>query len=752
MQFRSTGTRLASAVTAVLAVTALGAGTLATAPAATAATGGATAEGWCAPAAPGLLPVGAEIVSTGAFGYITECVDENGETVREQHKPDGSVVVFGSYVSDVHDSWSDWMVTNNQGTISAHHAPSNTYSNHTLSGELVGVAFHFAYESRPAESGTGRELWQLRNDNGVVNKMKLTDTFGNKLDKRTETDHRVIAAGRDANGRAVALVLIRGTRATADGPEPYTTQALIAAPTGTAIVQETPTRPGGDWDTSVTAALTPKYQAWIANRAGGGSEIRAHGTMPSSGIYKNVPLTDLPGKAVLAGIVGDTVLYAAQRDPWADPAVRTPLFARNLATGGAPYRVLENFSSVAHAPDGSLLVRGASGTADGLFSLGTDGTVTPRLVADTGKVVALTVTGSSVPGSVNLEKAGTSVPMTFDLSRANADVDLVLTHTRTGKKLTTRLTRPVSGLRWAYSWNGLLDGISAPNGAYTWRITATPDSGGAPATASGALTVSRTANPHDFNDNGSTDLLARDSAGVLWRDDLYDWPVGGQAAPARRTKIGAGWNTYKQIEAAGNIGGGAPGDLLALDGSGVLWSYTGKGDGTLAPRVRVGGGWGVYNKLAGGTDLDADGKADLYAADTTGSLWFYRGTGDPAKPFLPRIWIGAGWGGYNQLTAVGNITGDAGGDLLARDTAGVLWLYPSQGYAFGTRVRVGGGWGGFSQLVGAGDVDGDGRPDLIAYGAGGTYVYASTGSTTSPFSRRNTTLYAGEGSKFTRVA
>ncbi|MFD9647966.1 hypothetical protein ACFWWN_31375, partial [Streptomyces sp. NPDC059082] len=67
------------------------------------------------------------------------------------------------------------------------------------------------------------------------------------------------------------------------------------------------------------------------------------------------------------------------------------------------------------------------------------------------------------------------------------------------------------------------------------------------------------------------------------------------------------------------------------------------------------------------------------------------------------------------------------------------------------RVRVGGGWGVFSQLVGAGDLDDDGRPDLIAYGAGGTSVYRSTGSVTAPFVRRTTSLYAGEGAKFTSV-
>ncbi|WP_338672728.1 VCBS repeat-containing protein [Streptomyces sp. SCSIO 30461] len=154
--------------------------------------------------------------------------------------------------------------------------------------------------------------------------------------------------------------------------------------------------------------------------------------------------------------------------------------------------------------------------------------------------------------------------------------------------------------------------------------------------------VGSRANPHDYTDNGSTDVLVRDASGVLWRDDLRDRPANGQIKPALRTRVGAGWQTYKQIEAVGDLAGNK---------AGVLWLYQGNGRGN-----------------------------------------------------------------------------------------------------FATRVRIGGGWGAFTQLVGAGDVDDDGRPDLIAYGAGGTYVYRSTGSTTAPFSRQSTSLYAGEGSEFNSIA
>ncbi len=100
-----------------------------------------------------------------------------------------------------------------------------------------------------------------------------------------------------------------------------------------------------------------------------------------------------------------------------------------------------------------------------------------------------------------------------------------------------------------------------------------------------------------------------------------------------------------------------------------------------------------------------------------------------------------------------NTAGLTAGDLLTRDTSGVLWLHLGKGDGtFAPRVRVGGGWGVFSQLVGAGDLNNDGRADLIGYGSGGTWAYLGTGNTTAPFTRVATDLCAGEGTKFNSVS
>ncbi|MFF5708024.1 tachylectin-related carbohydrate-binding protein [Streptomyces sp. 62] len=139
--------------------------------------------------------------------------------------------------------------------------------------------------------------------------------------------------------------------------------------------------------------------------------------------------------------------------------------------------------------------------------------------------------------------------------------------------------------------------------------------------------------------------------------------------------------------------------LHARDRSGVLWQYegTGKAATPFKPRQRVGGGWGGYTALTRLGTPTADGKGDLVARDTDGVLWYYRGSGDLSAPFWPRVRIGGGWNAYTSLT--GTSTG-----LLARDRDGVLWHYRSLYGAplsapFAPRARVGGGWNAYTSLT-----------------------------------------------------
>ena len=116
------------------------------------------------------------------------------------------------------------------------------------------------------------------------------------------------------------------------------------------------------------------------------------------------------------------------------------------------------------------------------------------------------------------------------------------------------------------------------------------------------------------------------------------------------------------------------------------------------------------------------GGADVLAGDTLGRLWLYTGNGNGLGVSNGEPWrdqFGEGFNGYT-LTDGADLNGADLPDLLARDPAGVLWLYPLK-YGncphaacpeFQPRIRIGGGWNSYT-VRGPGDVSGDGRRVLL---------------------------------------
>ncbi|MET7642073.1 VCBS repeat-containing protein [Streptomyces sp. NPDC005426] len=192
-------------------------------------------------------------------------------------------------------------------------------------------------------------------------------------------------------------------------------------------------------------------------------------------------------------------------------------------------------------------------------------------------------------------------------------------------------------------------------------------------------------------DNATDGLWARDYAGSLY---YMPWELTG-------TRLGGGWNIYNKLVSAGNLGGAGAGDLLARDSSGALYLYLGLGTGKLTSRYKVGSGWNIYNQIAGNGDLSGDGKNDVVARDGAGVLWLYKGTGNYKAPFATRTKVGSGWNAYNLLVSTGDLDYDGRADLLARDSAGILWRYSGTGNAaspYKARVQIGGGWNTYRLL------------------------------------------------------
>jgi len=201
---------------------------------------------------------------------------------------------------------------------------------------------------------------------------------------------------------------------------------------------------------------------------------------------------------------------------------------------------------------------------------------------------------------------------------------------------------------------------------------------------------------------GRVDLLGRDPAGRLF---LYKGTgTGGLEDP---TQVGTGWGGMTALIGVGDFSGDGYVDLLARDTAGLLWMYRGNGSGRfISGRTQIGHGWGGMTALIGVGDFSGDGYVDLLARDTAGLLWMYRGNGS-GRFISGRTQIGHGWGGMTALIGVGDFSGDGYVDLLARDTAGLLWMYRGNGSGrfISGRTQVSGGWEAMTGLVGVGDFD-----------------------------------------------
>ncbi len=227
----------------------------------------------------------------------------------------------------------------------------------------------------------------------------------------------------------------------------------------------------------------------------------------------------------------------------------------------------------------------------------------------------------------------------------------------------------------------------------------------------------------DFDGDGKSDVLARDSGGVLW---LY--PGNGSGGWLAARKVGAGWNAMTSIESPGDFNGDGKMDVIARDANGLLWLYPGNGSGGWLAARQIGAGWNGMAAIEAPGDFNGDGKADVIARDNNGVLWLYPGNGSGG--WLAARQIGSGWNVMTAIEGPGDFNGDGKVDVLARNSSGVLWLYPGDGSGGWLAARqVGSGWNVMTAIEGPGDFNGDGKIDVVARNSSGVlWLYPGDGS------------------------
>ncbi|MFB6836768.1 FG-GAP-like repeat-containing protein [Streptomyces sp. NPDC056361] len=714
---RTTKRRLALAVTAALVATAA---PLVVAPAALATTATAATTQQDALT----VPVGTVVLSSGPTGFLTRHSEASTSVYTWTRREDGvRTRLPGQFYAG--SPGTDIVVRTDGGAF--------TYVDMATGAELVSydesalgvTAYRHEFAGTTlvvSEGGANRRAIHLFSK----------DDQGRLVDRRPTGIPEDASFGHFSAGSPGTLVVQYDTRV--DGTY-RSRMAVVDVASATAVE----TFDALQVRAVTVSAVSATHVAWIEGLGATGPDTLAVARRGGTDVER-VPLEST--SATYVRLLGDWVLYGATNGATATrPDPLHQVTARSLKTGET-VKVLDQVSTVTQADDGTLIVTGgALGQDRGLYRITLDetGTPTASLLATTGVPTALTLTDEIVPPAVDFDRNHGIQPLTWTFNRSQVDFALTLTHTASGKQR-TRFTPPPPGTDFTVGWDGTFDdGTGVPSGTYTWKMTAEPANGIGPAVErSGTFTVTRTPKPHDFDDNGSPDLLARDGAGQLLAYDTSQALADATPTPLKPTILGTGWNIYDRVLAPGNLGGTPHADALARERNGNLWLYPGSGK-ALAPRIKVGTGWQTYDLITGGSDLTNDGRPDVVATDRTGGLWLYPGTGNANTPLGARKKIGTGWGTYNQITATGNIAGAPAGDLVARDTSGVLWLYLGKGDGtFAPRTRIGAGWNAYSHIVAPGDTDHDGRNDLVGYGDadGQLYSYKGTGDWRRPFTGR----------------
>ncbi|MEU7037941.1 hypothetical protein ABZ958_30235, partial [Streptomyces sp. NPDC046237] len=571
--------RVSGSVATVLAVT-LGAGVL-TVPAAVAAPSAAVLATAEAQDSLAQMPFNSRVLSAGTSGFFS--VNEaTGRPVYWTSYIDGKTSDFEDYANtfggDLYFDYGKSAVVN-LATGATFKLPAG----HTKKVGIAGQAMFTA--------PTPQTLWM----HTVEGSRQVTALPAGSMDFSVGSGDRThgLVGFTDADGvRRLALVEL-----------------------ATAEITETLTPPEAASGTGYSlAALSGTHAAWARHDAATGT-TRVVVRDRSTGKEKTVDLGPAESRPSI-GLVGDWLVHGLDSTNATKPSPMYSLRALNLASEtGETVTLLDHFQSMAPETVGGLLVSGGLlGSGDGAYRIaqGQDGKPAATFVASAGSPTETAeISPAKVPsGTIDLDKGG-AVGFTWYFNRRNTKTDFTLRHVRTG--LTYHHTQDVFeeagedgfhpyGFAMGPTWwgrqldithpDGSAASITAYNGEYTWEMTAESAIGVGPALKrSGTFTLARSPKMHDFDDNGSTDLLARDASGTLWSDTTYAVARNTNEKELPEARIGGGWQIYDRIETTGNITGTPASDIVARDRSGVLWLYQGNGNGGFAGRVKVGGGW-----------------------------------------------------------------------------------------------------------------------------------------------------------------
>ncbi|MBR1216351.1 VCBS repeat-containing protein, partial [Bradyrhizobium sp. JYMT SZCCT0180] len=205
--------------------------------------------------------------------------------------------------------------------------------------------------------------------------------------------------------------------------------------------------------------------------------------------------------------------------------------------------------------------------------------------------------------------------------------------------------------------------------------------------------------PNDFNGDGISDVLFRNSSG-----SVAVWELNGSHIDLNATVGSAGSNWHEA--GIGDFNGDGKADLLwRSDQGGVaMWQLDGN---HIASNITVGSASSDW-KIVDVADFSGDGKADILWENSQGKVAMWQMDGDHIASNTTVGSVGTDW----KVIGTDDFNGDGKADILWENSQGkvAMWQMDGDQIASNTTVgSVGSNW----HAAGTGDFNGDGKADVL---------------------------------------